>query len=647
MRYLAAILAVVFCIGSSHAQVAKTTILPQINTSSAQGLLGGTILTNIVNSYVDWLTCTGTGGMLYWSLGTPTCLNVGSSGTFLTVSGSVPAWSSTIPTSVITGQFPNSNLANPLTTVNGVTRTLGSSCTVTTANSTIDNFLPNVQWQLFSSLSWIPKYKQDVSGYQGLGICSAFSTTNNQPTFTCSNTSGIKVGDLVTVIYQSSTSTFTASGSGQNITVSSITGTVSLGQYLSGTGVPLGTVITGCPGGVCGGAGVYTTNLPTTASGTVSAYSQNFWSYGGSVITCATAPCGSAALVTSERVVAVTTNTSIVIQPPLGALSPASSVATYILPISPGDPGVLARGPDGWVKTATLILTVDDFPANGYPGAYRPLLLIKGAAGTESFCWNAPAGGAYTGGTGVLPAFSGRTVTIGAAIAGKTGTTWTLTQTDNTGTTTSSVGTGTGAGGYQFLSSTRTIATNPSSFQECLNLTGSIGDYVWFALPTSAFVSSMTQSQLHQNSNEIIRAVNHWNPPLLNGLNINFPGSVLVTGCACYGWNEIDLESISNGQIHKSVSGVATKLECNIASAGATILTGNNANGNYYTFGPQCTTPVASVANSSGGPIMLPLNYDGTFTINGATAASATIPSGEIITFDFTNAYAAMPTSVN
>lgn len=74
------------------AQVSKGTINTEISNSSAAGQPGGVILDNIVASYVDWLTCTGTGGLVYWSSGTPTCLGIGSAGQALTVNGGVPVW---------------------------------------------------------------------------------------------------------------------------------------------------------------------------------------------------------------------------------------------------------------------------------------------------------------------------------------------------------------------------------------------------------------------------------------------------------------------------------------------------------------------------------------------------------------------------
>jgi hypothetical protein len=48
--------------------------------------------------------------------------------------------------------------------------------------------------------------------------------------------------------------------------VSSVFGVITVGDTISGTGIPAGTTITGQTSGTTGGAGVYTTSVATTAS---------------------------------------------------------------------------------------------------------------------------------------------------------------------------------------------------------------------------------------------------------------------------------------------------------------------------------------------------------------------------------------------
>jgi hypothetical protein len=60
--------------------------------------------------------------------------------------------------------------------------------------------------------------------------------------------------------------TFTATGSGTDLTVTAVTGLISIGDTISGTGVPAGTTIVSQTSGTTGGAGVYVTSVATTAS---------------------------------------------------------------------------------------------------------------------------------------------------------------------------------------------------------------------------------------------------------------------------------------------------------------------------------------------------------------------------------------------
>lgn len=61
--------------------------------------------------------------------------------------------------------------------------------------------------------------------------------------------------------------TFTGTGSGTNLTVSAVTGTILLGSTFAGVGVPNGTTFVSQTSGTTGGAGVYVTSQATTSSG--------------------------------------------------------------------------------------------------------------------------------------------------------------------------------------------------------------------------------------------------------------------------------------------------------------------------------------------------------------------------------------------
>lgn len=126
-QVIKALIGLFLLISPVNAQQSKTAISSQIANSSAAGLVGGTILNNIVNSYVDWLTCTGTGGIVYWNVGVPTCLNIGTNGQILNIASGKPAWLSVGTLSGV-----------PLTSANdtNVTLTLGGSPTTALLNST-------------------------------------------------------------------------------------------------------------------------------------------------------------------------------------------------------------------------------------------------------------------------------------------------------------------------------------------------------------------------------------------------------------------------------------------------------------------------------------------------------------------------------
>ena len=60
--------------------------------------------------------------------------------------------------------------------------------------------------------------------------------------------------------------TFTATGSGINLTTSAQTGVISIGDTVSGVGIPAGTTIVSQTSGTTGAAGVYVTSVATTIS---------------------------------------------------------------------------------------------------------------------------------------------------------------------------------------------------------------------------------------------------------------------------------------------------------------------------------------------------------------------------------------------
>lgn len=101
MRKILALLALLALVSPAEAQKTKAAITTEINSFFADNTSGQitpaklrTVTTDIVNSYVDWLSCTGTGGLVYWSAGTPTCIIAGTAGQFLRTNGgaAAPSW---------------------------------------------------------------------------------------------------------------------------------------------------------------------------------------------------------------------------------------------------------------------------------------------------------------------------------------------------------------------------------------------------------------------------------------------------------------------------------------------------------------------------------------------------------------------------
>jgi hypothetical protein len=67
----------------------------------------------------------------------------------------------------------------------------------------------------------------------------------------------------------------TGTSTGTSLAVSAMSGTIEINSTVSGAGIPVGTKVTGQTSGSAGAAGTYTTNQPTTASGTPVAFTPS------------------------------------------------------------------------------------------------------------------------------------------------------------------------------------------------------------------------------------------------------------------------------------------------------------------------------------------------------------------------------------
>lgn len=100
--------------------------------------------------------------------------------------------------------------------------------------------------------------------------------------------------------------TFTGTGSGTNLTASAVTGTIHIGDVISGTGVPSGTTIASQTSGTTGGAGVYVTSGATTSSGAALAANRPIESITASLTSVVVQTDQSPALVAANIVVSTT-----------------------------------------------------------------------------------------------------------------------------------------------------------------------------------------------------------------------------------------------------------------------------------------------------------------------------------------------------
>ncbi len=131
----------------AEAQKSKATLNNEIDTFFPDNTSGAitpgklrTVTKDIVASYVDWLACSGSGGIVYWSSGTPTCLAIGTAGQILTVSGGIPAWAAS-PFTIVGGSGINVGLVGTTYTISCTTfSSIALGCVPASGGGTV-NFL--------------------------------------------------------------------------------------------------------------------------------------------------------------------------------------------------------------------------------------------------------------------------------------------------------------------------------------------------------------------------------------------------------------------------------------------------------------------------------------------------------------------------
>lgn len=164
--------------------------------------------------------------------------------------------------------------------------------------------------------------------------------------------------------------TFTASGSGTNLTVSTVTGTIHPGSVgsaaLTGTGIPVGTYIVSQTSGATGGAGVYVTSAATTASSASVTCSSN-------VLDVSAVATGALAIGQEVTGAGITTGTYIT------QAGPPSGTATY--PTGTGSTGSYVTTQTQEVVSESLTMVMPTVTYDTVSGAF---IVVSSTAGTSS-----------------------------------------------------------------------------------------------------------------------------------------------------------------------------------------------------------------------------------------------------------------------
>jgi hypothetical protein len=177
----------------AKAQYTKSQLNSQTSASFPNNTTGEitpaivvTQMDNYILSWVDWLTCTGTGGMLYWSSGTPTCLTIGTTGQQLIVTGGIPAWGNTA-----IGNLANINNQTIVSNISGISAAPSQN----SLSALMDNMLGASQGSIplrgassWSILTVCPANQQIVSNGTTFVCGAGVAQKSNVQTFTSSNT---------------------------------------------------------------------------------------------------------------------------------------------------------------------------------------------------------------------------------------------------------------------------------------------------------------------------------------------------------------------------------------------------------------------------------------------------------------------------
>jgi hypothetical protein len=166
-------------VGGTLAVTGNETVGGTLAVTGAATLSSGTVSGNLTVSGhttfegVTSTGATGTGKLVYDTSPTLTTASLGSS--------------------TATTQSPGDNSTKIATTA------YVTAATTTSAPVSYDNFLPNVNWQIWSGVAYITKPLVTGTGPETAVSSTSFQTTNNGPLFLTANTQQLKVNDLVII----------------------------------------------------------------------------------------------------------------------------------------------------------------------------------------------------------------------------------------------------------------------------------------------------------------------------------------------------------------------------------------------------------------------------------------------------------------
>lgn len=267
-----AIAGLVYACTPARAQVDKQSLVNNINTLFADNIVNAItaaqlrfITTEIVSSYVDFITCQSSGGLVYWTTtasptASPFCLPRGTAGQFLQTGTITPSWI---------------NLVSAL--ISG--RSIGITGTITPTIAVSDIALNNLSdlittGYLIRSASTSPVYTTgSISGTVGQVI-----TTNNTGVGGTTTISLTAVTNLLdsqfgsaqgSVLFRSATgwavltpgvsgTVLSSGGSGNNVSYVAVAGTGTVTSLLCGTGLT-------CTPNPIIGSGTITPTIATSA----------------------------------------------------------------------------------------------------------------------------------------------------------------------------------------------------------------------------------------------------------------------------------------------------------------------------------------------------------------------------------------------